>query len=195
VIILLLVKVLSNSILASFLAPIDERLLEPSVPEASKTHQLSAASPFILSSPCDGNQHLSPGKSDAQSLQSTSAQLSPEVSIKVQQDSSDQPAPRTVQQTSPSSSEDQEDPQVQGPSISPSSPSYPQLISQSSQPQVAHCLQSQAPSQVVLLVKKEDRPQNERLARKRPRSASLDVSLNIQPQSPMMPPPMKKVKF
>lgn len=46
-------------------------------------------------------------------------------------------------------------------------------------------------SQVVLLVKKDDRPQEDRLARKRPRSSSLDVSLNTQ--TSMMPPPFKKV--
>lgn len=55
-------------------------------------------------------------------------------------------------------------------------------------------LQSQAAQkpQVVLLVKKEEKSQDDRLSRKRPRSASLDMALNVS-QGSMMPPPAKKV--
>lgn len=179
------------------------------MPEASKTPHVPVASPLLLASPSiEVNAHLIQGKSVAPcSVQSSGTQPPstqvlpqlPQLPVQLQHGSLEQPAPQNKLQAPLSSFVDQVKQEAvhglvsQASPVPPISPKSSQLPSQTSQPQVVQPIPSQTQSQVVLLVQKEDRPQDERLTRKRPRSASLDASLNIQTHSPMMPPPIKKV--
>ena len=200
--------------LTFFTAPIDETLLEPNVPEASKTPQISVPSPLSLTSPSsEVNTHPIQGKSATSSssqsfeVPPSSSQVSPRMlhaPPQSQHSSLEQPSLQTKLQVSPSSFIDHA-PQIQlkheamqmvVSQVSPTastSPNHSQPESTTPKSQVVQSVTPQAQSQVVLLVKKENGSQDGRLSRKRPRSASLDVPLNVQAPNSMMPPPVKKV--
>ncbi|XP_034237365.1 BRCA2-interacting transcriptional repressor EMSY isoform X2 [Thrips palmi] len=172
--------------------PIDEFLLEPNVPEASKTSQVSSGSPTTV----PNAEHSSDNQQGKPTLCST---LSPQFTPN---------SPSSLQDCS--SAIFLSDPAPQPAPPSPHDPTFPSqvkeevVIEQAPEPTVASAVLTNhtqrliqastqpapAKSQVVLLVKKDDRPQEDRLSRKRPRSSSLDVTVNT-PTS-MMPPPFKK---
>lgn len=167
--------------------PIDETLLEPNVPEASKTSQVSSGTPLLLSLPSvEISQHLQPEKTFSLSAadRTPPSQVSPLASIHSQGPVANslnlipQAQVKQEEELAPQDSQDSSFPAISSNNIQPSSQTLQHHTAQK--------------SQFVLLVKKEDRLKDERLSRKRPRSASLDVPLNVPPQGSMLPPPVKK---
>ncbi|KAJ1524159.1 hypothetical protein ONE63_010686 [Megalurothrips usitatus] len=167
--------------------PIDETLLEPNVPEASKTSQVSSGTPLLLSLPSvEISQHPQPEKTFSLSAadRTPPSQVSPLASIHSQGPVANslnlipQAQVKQEEELAPQDSQDSSFPAISSNNIQPSSQTLQHHTAQK--------------SQFVLLVKKEDRLKDERLSRKRPRSASLDVPLNIPPQGSMLPPPVKK---
>lgn len=174
--------------------PIDETLLEPNVPEASKTLQISSGSPLSVTIPSSELHHQSSKLSATNFLDSPQPpQVSPLISKQLLQDA-DSIVPRT---NLPSSSDFSQPDQIKqegssGQSSHTFQTALPPVSPGASQHLVQTSQQSLQKSQVVLFVKKEEKSQEERLSRKRPRSASLDMALNIPAQGSMLPPPVKK---
>ncbi|KAE8746617.1 hypothetical protein FOCC_FOCC006601 [Frankliniella occidentalis] len=174
--------------------PIDETLLEPNVPEASKTLQISSGSPLSVTIPSSELHHQSSKLSATNFLDSPQPpQVSPLISKQLLQDA-DSIVPRT---NLPSSSDFSQPDQIKqegssGQSSHTFQTALPPVSPGASQHLVQTSQQSLQKSQVVLFMKKEEKSQEERLSRKRPRSASLDMALNIPAQGSMLPPPVKK---
>lgn len=169
--------------------PIDEFLLEPNIPEASKTSQASSGN----STSVPHAEHISDNEQgkpafcfsrSPQLMQNSPTPLEDCSSVLSLSDPKPQPSP--YDSTFPGQVKEEvvieqaADPTMATP-----------ILTNHTQPAIQASTQPvPQKSQVVLLVKKDDRPMEDRLSRKRPRSSSLDVSPNT-PTS-MMPPPFKK---
>ncbi|KAK3927302.1 BRCA2-interacting transcriptional repressor EMSY [Frankliniella fusca] len=177
--------------------PIDETLLEPNIPEASKTPQISSESPLSVTIP--STEAHQPGKLLAPS--SFDCPQPPQVSPMksknfLQDDGSLAPQPQTVQPLSSDfiqSDLTNQETSCGQPSQTLQATTAPPVSPNSSQQHLVQTSQNPAQkSQVVLFVKKEEKVQEERISRKRPRSASLDMALSTSSQGSMLPPPGKK---